>query len=180
MDFDKDFATTESRKIYQPFPPELSAIKCSLSLYSDKFWVNKRSVFLPKPTPVKPTDKSFFFIFQCITWIFSIEKAQYCFSAFTDMLHHVCDLAYDENMNGSIGARKCRSTNWLINYMYHSSDMSFLVTLTLILSRTLITLSFKTLLLTDWGDTLYFYIVPSTILISVIYFDFINYQGIIL
>ena len=28
------------------------------------------------------------------------------------------------------------------------------------------------------GDTLYYYIVPSTILISVIYFNFIIYQGI--
>ena len=29
------------------------------------------------------------------------------------------------------------------------------------------------------GDTLYYYIVPSTIQISVIYFDFIIYQGIL-
>ena len=34
------------------------------------------------------------------------------------MLHHVCDVAYDENMCGPIRTRKCRSTNWLINYMY--------------------------------------------------------------
>ena len=34
------------------------------------------------------------------------------------MLHHVCDVAYDEKMSGPIKTRKCRSTNWLINYMY--------------------------------------------------------------
>ena len=37
------------------------------------------------------------------------------------MLHHVCDVAYDENMCGPIRTRKCRSTNWLINYMQGST-----------------------------------------------------------
>ena len=36
------------------------------------------------------------------------------------MLHHLCDMAYDENMWGLIRTRKCRSTNWLINYMLYS------------------------------------------------------------
>ena len=35
---------------------------------------------------------------------------------FWGMLHHVCDVAYDETMYGPIKTRKCRSTNWLINY----------------------------------------------------------------
>ena len=35
---------------------------------------------------------------------------------FRGMLHHVCDVAYDENMCGPIRTRKCRSINWLINY----------------------------------------------------------------
>ena len=30
---------------------------------------------------------------------------------FQGILHHVCDVAYDENMNGPIRTRKCRSTN---------------------------------------------------------------------
>ena len=33
------------------------------------------------------------------------------------MLHHICDVAYDENMCGPIRTRKYKSTNWLINYM---------------------------------------------------------------
>ena len=36
---------------------------------------------------------------------------------FRSMLHHVCDMAYDENMCGPIKTRECRSSNWLINYM---------------------------------------------------------------
>ena len=32
-------------------------------------------------------------------------------------LHHVCDVAFDENMCVPIRTRKCKSTNWLINYM---------------------------------------------------------------
>ena len=36
---------------------------------------------------------------------------------FWDMLHHVCDVTYEENMCGPIKARKCRSTNWLMDYM---------------------------------------------------------------
>ena len=36
---------------------------------------------------------------------------------FRGMLHHVCDLAYDKNMSGPIRTSKCRSTNWLINYV---------------------------------------------------------------
>ena len=36
---------------------------------------------------------------------------------FRGMLHHACDAAYDENICGPIRTRKCRSTNWLINYM---------------------------------------------------------------
>ena len=34
------------------------------------------------------------------------------------MLHHVCDVAYGENMCGPSRTRICRSANWLINYMY--------------------------------------------------------------
>ena len=34
------------------------------------------------------------------------------------MLHHVCDVAYGENMCEPIKTRKCRNTNWLINYMH--------------------------------------------------------------
>ena len=30
---------------------------------------------------------------------------------FRGMLHHVCDVVYDENMSGPIRTRKCRSTN---------------------------------------------------------------------
>ena len=37
------------------------------------------------------------------------------------MLHYACDVAYDENMCVPIGARKCRSINWLINYMIVST-----------------------------------------------------------
>ena len=33
-------------------------------------------------------------------------------------LHHVCDVAYDENWCGPIRTRKYRSANWLINYMW--------------------------------------------------------------
>ena len=36
---------------------------------------------------------------------------------FWDMLRHVCDIACDENMCGPIRTSKCRSTNWLNNYM---------------------------------------------------------------
>ena len=36
---------------------------------------------------------------------------------FRAMLHHVCDVAYDENMCGPIKNRKCRSTNLLIIYV---------------------------------------------------------------
>ena len=36
---------------------------------------------------------------------------------FRGMLHHVCDVAYDENMCGPIRTSKWRSANWLINYM---------------------------------------------------------------
>ena len=32
---------------------------------------------------------------------------------FRGMLHHVCDVGYDENMCGPIKTRNCRSTNWL-------------------------------------------------------------------
>ena len=34
---------------------------------------------------------------------------------FRGMLHHVFDVAYDENMFEPIRTRKCRSTYWLIN-----------------------------------------------------------------
>ena len=30
---------------------------------------------------------------------------------FRDVLHQVCEIAYDENMRGPIRTRKCRSTN---------------------------------------------------------------------
>ena len=43
---------------------------------------------------------------------------------FRDMLHHVCDMAYDENMSRPIRTRKCRSSNWLINYMLGFSQIS--------------------------------------------------------
>ena len=39
------------------------------------------------------------------------------------MLHYACDVAYDENMCVPIGARKCRSINWLINYMIVSTTI---------------------------------------------------------
>ena len=36
---------------------------------------------------------------------------------FRVMLHHICDVAYDENRFGPIRTCKCRGTNGLINYM---------------------------------------------------------------
>ena len=42
---------------------------------------------------------------------------------FRGMLHHVCYVAYDKNMCGPIRTRKCRSTNWLINYMLVSINV---------------------------------------------------------
>ena len=38
---------------------------------------------------------------------------------FWGMLHHVCGVSYDENLCGPIRTCKCRSTNWLINYMFN-------------------------------------------------------------
>ena len=49
-----------------------------------------------------------------------------CFSGtsinFRGMLHHVCDVAYDENMCGPIRTHKYKSTNWLINYIFAFSS----------------------------------------------------------
>ena len=42
---------------------------------------------------------------------------------FRGMLHQVCDVAYDENIRGPIRTRKCRSTNWLINYMDRNGEL---------------------------------------------------------
>ena len=33
------------------------------------------------------------------------------------MLHHICDVTYDENMCGPMRTCKCSSANWLINYI---------------------------------------------------------------
>ena len=78
---------------------------------------------------------SYFYLFQ----IFNVKQQGYhfwrmlinqfvspifflCFS-FTGinsrgMLHHVCDVAYEKSMWGPIRSRKCKGTNWLINYMF--------------------------------------------------------------
>ena len=37
------------------------------------------------------------------------------------MLHHICDVVYDENMCESIRTCKCSSTIWLINYILDAS-----------------------------------------------------------
>ena len=37
---------------------------------------------------------------------------------FSGMLHHVCDVAYGENMSGPVKTRKFWSANWLINSMW--------------------------------------------------------------
>ena len=46
---------------------------------------------------------------------FVLQTFRLCFAFtginFRDMLHHVCDVAYDENMCGPVRARKCRKTN---------------------------------------------------------------------
>ena len=36
---------------------------------------------------------------------------------FWGMLHHICDVAYDENRSGPIRTHKFRGTNWWINYI---------------------------------------------------------------
>ena len=51
---------------------------------------------------------------------------------FRGMLHHVCDVAYDENMCGPIRTLKCRRTNLLINYMYYLSFFTFSLVLTVV------------------------------------------------
>ena len=51
---------------------------------------------------------------------------------FRGMLHHVCDVAYDENMCGPIRTLKCRRTDLLINYMYYLSFFSFSLVLTVV------------------------------------------------
>ena len=37
---------------------------------------------------------------------------------FSGMLHHVCDVAYGENMSGPVRTRKFWSANWLINSVW--------------------------------------------------------------
>ena len=54
------------------------------------------------------------------------------------MLHRVLDVAYDENICRPIRTRKCRSTNWLVNYMLLSLSFAFLFDLLFSLSLTLI------------------------------------------
>ena len=46
---------------------------------------------------------------------------------FRGMLHHICDVASDENMRGPIRNRKWRNTNWLINYIPYLSDQVVLL-----------------------------------------------------
>ena len=49
----------------------------------------------------------------------------FCFACtainFRGTLHHVCDMACDENLYGPIRTCKCRSPNWLINYMLNGN-----------------------------------------------------------
>ena len=52
---------------------------------------------------------------------------------FRSMLHHVCDVDYEENISGPIRTRKRRSANWLINYMY--GEVVYYVTIVIILQR---------------------------------------------
>ena len=56
---------------------------------------------------------------------------------FQGLLHHICDVVYDENMYEPMKACKCRSTNLLINYMpIWPSDVDlFLINLSLITQR---------------------------------------------
>ena len=121
------------------------------------------------------SDQFYIFAVACSHFTISVLINQFvlptfclCFTFtginFQGMLHRVCDVGYIENKCVPIRTRKCRSTNWLINYiLWIISTKRIEVLLTLISSQGCRELFFnlnitskRNVYKCDWGQQLNF------------------------
>ena len=82
IDFDKNFPTIYPCQIYQPFPSELSIVKCNFIIIIRQLLRKKRFELLSNPLLVRSTDISI----QYFERKFSIDEPHYYFFAITQRM----------------------------------------------------------------------------------------------